>query len=713
MTEQPGKNAAPDKTYAIIVGIEKYRAADWELPGPASDARNFSNWLIQMNVPPENIKLFLSPLPGNEILTDPDQPSYLPATKENITDCFYKWLNKMSGDLFWFFWAGHGFLTTQNGIKRRLFFEDADEYYLKNIDLKSLVESMRTDFFKEFKRQIYIIDACARKFDRNFFKGNLDDLSFKTGDNVHNDCKQFECYSAREGELAKNYPKEQIGLFSKELMKEFRKIQIDNDANDTQWPPDMGKVATSLGNTFDQMRIKGITTQIPSFVKFNDWNEKKDYILPPIREKIERILEDNGIPKTKFETLVKAIAEALEQSDIEEAYRKSVPRYFNFPNSPPDASEPLLLLYACLAYLEEAPPGKDGILHPIHKFFGNLANQLESKAKQYINNVLENAVEKVCKDDHVKAEEMYKHLDDIAKIKQSSLHKKGYMLIRLKPLDSHQNNYIVNAWLCVDDEIHQLIAGSEGTKNRSAFPIEKVRKEDMAEHIFNLLNVPRNNFAERDLCLEFFLPRKQITEDIDQWIFPHDIDAPEEIGFRCEVVVRSLERVEVRNPFKELRRRWESIGHISSTLTATTPLETEDLLQRGCYIESDKCDCGRLRVIIRDKPKLVCVLMAREPQIRETRQNDVLNVLLNAGIPIIIWPRNIPLETTGKVKTELAKIIENGKILELPGRIFQLRKDAKSNPKEYWFGRKITLLWDDPNRLPPSDEDYLLGSPEI
>jgi hypothetical protein len=312
---------------------------------------------------------------------------------------------------------------------------------------------------------------------------------------------------------------------------------------------------------------------------------------------------------------------------------------------------------------------------------------------------------------------MHKHLDDIAKRKihkQSSIHKKGYMLIRLKPLDPQQNNYIVNAWLYVDDEIHPLIAKSDNQKDGSPPPIKKVKKEEMAEHIFKLLDdASRKGFAERSLCLEFFLSRKQITENIDQWLAQHEISDPEEIGLRCEVVVRSNERAKEGNPFEELKYRWDSIEHDCSGLTVTNPHEIKDLLQQGCYIETGNCNCRRLRVIIRDKPKLVCILMDREPQICENIQKDALNVLINAGIPIIIWPRNIPNENTEVVKTELAKIVENGKILELPERILQLRKDAIKYPQEYWFGSSITLLWDNPNRLPPNDEEILWGSPEI
>ena len=50
--------AEPKKTFAIVVGVEKYDAGEkWNLRGPAADAIRFVHWL-QDSVPLDNIKLF-------------------------------------------------------------------------------------------------------------------------------------------------------------------------------------------------------------------------------------------------------------------------------------------------------------------------------------------------------------------------------------------------------------------------------------------------------------------------------------------------------------------------------------------------------------------------------------------------------------------------------------------------------------------------------
>lgn len=153
--------ASPQNTHAVIVGVEKYPVKKWGLDGPVNDAGRFSNWLIQRGVPPENIRIFLSPLPENEKSKELNGLNYQYATEENIRKYFYDYLPKISGDLFWFFWGGHGFITPiKSKINFRLLFGDSKPDSFRNLNLNSLINSMKFDFFQEFRKQIFIIDAC-------------------------------------------------------------------------------------------------------------------------------------------------------------------------------------------------------------------------------------------------------------------------------------------------------------------------------------------------------------------------------------------------------------------------------------------------------------------------------------------------------------------------------------------------------------------------
>jgi hypothetical protein len=98
---------SPEETYALVVGIEKYKAGSgWDLNGPANDAIQFVNWLLERKVNPENIHLFLSPLDTNRNLIQNTTLNYQAANQENIINAIiYELLSKdVTGELLYVFW---------------------------------------------------------------------------------------------------------------------------------------------------------------------------------------------------------------------------------------------------------------------------------------------------------------------------------------------------------------------------------------------------------------------------------------------------------------------------------------------------------------------------------------------------------------------------------------------------------------------------------
>ena len=137
--------ADPGKTYALVVGIERYAAGDsWNLDGPAHDARRFVQWLRDHDVPAENISLFLSPLEANQALRD-GEPAARDATRQEIERELFGPLAQKSGDLLYLFWGGHGVMTPES--ERRLYYADATTQNKLNLDFNSLLTSMRSDTF--------------------------------------------------------------------------------------------------------------------------------------------------------------------------------------------------------------------------------------------------------------------------------------------------------------------------------------------------------------------------------------------------------------------------------------------------------------------------------------------------------------------------------------------------------------------------------------
>jgi hypothetical protein len=167
----------PENVYALVVGIEKYQAgSEWDLNGPANDALEFANWLLDHGINPEHIQLFLSPLDQNvgvlENATDKGLTP-APASRDKIDPAIrYKLTSEGNrGDLLYIFWSGHGIVTKTGTTTRRLFFANTDNINKWNLDFNSLVEALSTFAHGSgFKQQNFWIDACANTYYQGLYE---------------------------------------------------------------------------------------------------------------------------------------------------------------------------------------------------------------------------------------------------------------------------------------------------------------------------------------------------------------------------------------------------------------------------------------------------------------------------------------------------------------------------------------------------------------
>jgi|SRR2546428_1037421 len=255
----------PDRTYALVVGIEKYElGALSDLDGPANDAWQFTNWLLRMNVPDENIFLFLSSPEQNKTLNSSVALSIKEASRENIRHTI-EILPKLEGDLLWFFWAGHGVVTLED--RNRLYYADAIASDKKNLDVPSLLWFLKSNDVKSFPRQIFIFDTCASYLPDG--RWDLPDDTFAPSRNVapvmsH---EQFVLFAGRPGEAAMNSAERRAGYLSEVVMREL--IQETGH----QWPPDMGSVTAKVKNEFKRRRKNDLSGQTPRIFWYRTWED--------------------------------------------------------------------------------------------------------------------------------------------------------------------------------------------------------------------------------------------------------------------------------------------------------------------------------------------------------------------------------------------------------------------------------------------------------
>lgn len=289
-----------ENVYALVVGIEKYQAgSEYDLNGPANDALRFSDWLLDHDILPEHIYLFLSPLEQNQSLLSSAEAKGLtpsPATHDAIANTIYSKLTSENsrGDLLYIFWGGHGIITKTDATVRRLFFADTDDDTKWNLNVNSLAEALSTAAYGAgFARQILFIDACANAFYQGLaqtIQGDASGIRFATsGDDEQ--AEQFVLFAAPEYEVTINDSVAGTGHFSQALLEKLK---------DQPLLPDMEAIATEIRSGF----LKQQKTSPSYWLKVGN-NQIEAFIprlhspLQNLREKFNPFGEEDNRRRTK------------------------------------------------------------------------------------------------------------------------------------------------------------------------------------------------------------------------------------------------------------------------------------------------------------------------------------------------------------------------------------------------------------------------------
>jgi hypothetical protein len=293
-------NALSERTYGLVVGIERYLGGCRDVDGQVNDALKFAQWLCARGVPKENIHLCVSPLEANRYLLEQSDLEVREATEQSIYYSITDFLSRKEGHLLYIFWAGHGVIAPDNS--RRLVCADATKLNLQNQDFDSLLSFLRSEAFK-IRHQICIVDACA-----NYSSGGLTDLGgrkFSKG-KQRKDSKQFVLFATREGETAKVNFDEKTGYFSQAVRKAL------SEAPNDRWPPDMETITEKVKQRLTELDKK----QLPTYLYYQGWDGDKqiypfNQVEPPHNipnstarkfvgrkqelERLHQLLQDNSV----------------------------------------------------------------------------------------------------------------------------------------------------------------------------------------------------------------------------------------------------------------------------------------------------------------------------------------------------------------------------------------------------------------------------------
>ncbi len=265
----------PSKTVAILVGIEKYSEGAPNLDGPAGDILCFAQWLRESGVPASQIQVILSPLEeekSREIAKNIERlvgSELRPATDTIIDALFNEELKRLEGDLLCIYWSGHGFMDTNE--QRRVVCSDATPQYLRNHNLNEILESMRTDLFPGFPRQLWVIDCCAEIPNLN---GTPSNKQYQKGN--PRKVVQEVLFSSAPLQISKIHPERRLSWFTLELLEHLQSLPRDG-----VWPPDMNPVVTHLRQRFEELRSNGYTQQVPTHFWFRNRDGGEDRVETP------------------------------------------------------------------------------------------------------------------------------------------------------------------------------------------------------------------------------------------------------------------------------------------------------------------------------------------------------------------------------------------------------------------------------------------------
>jgi vWA-MoxR associated protein C-terminal domain/Effector-associated domain 2/vWA-MoxR associated protein middle region 0 len=214
------------------------------------------------------------------------------------------------------------------------------------------------------------------------------------------------------------------------------------------------------------------------------------------------------------------------------------------------------------------------------------------------------------------------------------------------------------------------------------------------EHVAELIREAEGGWAyqfDDNLVLEFVLPYEMINLALDQWTRdPPESPYPTPLGTEYEIVVRSYERLHMRDLHRAWRQRWRVLA---------------DAIECVTYWAGAQDSIRRMGDLLQTSSETVACVLSGPPDRQPGRSE--LEMALRAGIPVVLWHRTD--ESDEDLKEVLRDVVGRTELVKLPKNIKRLRGTAPSGH----LARKpmqVTLLWDDPNHF--LDEPEVLRHPE-
>ncbi|MBV9880365.1 MAG: SIR2 family protein [Gemmatirosa sp.] len=263
-----------------------------------------------------------------------------------------------------------------------------------------------------------------------------------------------------------------------------------------------------------------------------------------------------------------------------------------------------------------------------------------------------------------------------------------YVLVRV--LESPvSDGWSAQAWLFAGDDVPEPLFEEE----------QHYARGDSATLVADLtVELEDRDVDARDAVVAFLVPRRVLCEPVDEWR-SSGLHREPAIGTRWAVTVRSLERAshpDGRLARRRVQRAWGRLKAATEPLAPLVDLAALATTPGAWAVRLDPADArdDRLVETLR-KSGVGCVVLAAPPPACRGAAEDLLDAVLQAGVPVVVWMRG---PAPADLRAEVERLVSQASVVRLPYRILDHRKGTDR-------GAGLTLLFDAADYAPPDQDD--------
>ncbi|MBD2579107.1 trypsin-like peptidase domain-containing protein [Oscillatoria sp. FACHB-1406] len=356
---------------------------------------------------------------------------------------------------------------------------------------------------------------------------------------------------------------------------------------------------------------------------------------------------------------------------IEEAYRACRPSGWQseFPTTLAD----------CVFDLSEMPTGENNCSRIV---------EFASKLVPAFPSLFEN-LKKWAKNAFQIEQQEFDRLCDRAVLTQKQPTTQSYLFIFVRSNETSDRYNLEAGILMEEDERSSVTRYQTLTVNLP--PLSRSQLATLEPKLLTDILEQSRQLTQGKLQIECFLPYTLLDLAIDRWKRDDEYDEPFPLSEEYPVVVRILERLGYSKPYlknQEWREKWKC------------------LQQNACCFEILAC-CDRAREKVAEDLERGYIGLRRKTIVPPASEpGGMFSIIMKEGIPVTLWSRQ-DIDSCGEAERyeQLLKV----SVVELPNRLKAIR-NATPRKDETHIGHHLSLLWDNPYRVPPDAPSFRSNS---